>query len=243
MPEDGANDEQISAFFRRLLPDFYFVNTPLSRMRRHLELLRALPAQPLQIEFHCPPGAQFTELMLCGYDQTQPGLLGQVAGALSSLGINVHTAWIHPLRDPHVAHENAADFVINTLIMSENNFSRKLPLSSRNCEAIGAAFRAIIEAERAPTPFAATPLQLRELSITPAGRYTLIKVSAPNDDGVLHMVARAVAQLNLDIAHAQINTFENAIADTFFVTDAAGEPLIAAENDRIVARLRAMLEG
>ena len=243
MPEDGAQDERISAFFRCFLPDFYFVNTPLSRMRRQLELLRALPANPLQIEFHRPPGAQFTELMLCGIDQAQPGLLAQVAGALSSLGINVHTAWIHTLRDPHARDEAARDVVLNTLILSENYFRRTRPLTQRSCEAVAAALRAII-AGRAPAPDSAlSPMQLHELSVTPAGRYTLIKVSAPNDSGALHCVAGAIAQLELDIAHAQINTFENTVADTFFVTDAHGEPLDAANDSVLAGQLRALLSG
>ena len=240
MPEDGAQDEQISAFFRRFLPDFYFVNTPLSRMRRQLQLLRALPAQPLQIEFHLPPGAQFTELMLCGYDQAQPGLLARVAGTLATLGVNVHTAWIHTLLDPHAPDDASREVVLNTLILSENRFRRTRPLASRNCQSIEAALRKVIAEEMPAVAMARAPLQLNELSVTPAGRYTLIKVLAPDDSGALHTVAQAIAQLSLDIAHAQINTFENTVADTFFVTDANGKSL-EIEESIIAEQLRALL--
>lgn len=243
MPEDGAQDEQISAFFRRFLPDFYFVNTPLSRMRRQLQLLRALPEKPLQIEFHCPPGAQFTELMLCGTDQAQPGLLAQVAGALATLNINVHTAWIHTLSDPHACDEAASDVVLNTLILSENYFRRTRPLAPRSCKAVEAALRKIIVADAPSMALALTPMQLHELSVTPAGRYTLIKVSAPNDSGALHSVAQAIAQLGLDVAHAQINTFENTVADTFFVTDANGQPLESQNDSAVAEQLRTLLNG
>ena len=250
MPEDGAQDEQISAFFRRFLPDFYFVNTPMSRMRRQLQLLRALPAQPLQIEFHRPEGAQFTEMMLCGTDQAQPGLLAQVAGALSALRVNVHTAWIHTLRDPHAGSEHAGgedeaagDVVLNTLILSENYFRRTRPLTQRSCQTIETALRTIIAADAPSFTPVVTPMPLHELSVTTASRYTLIKVSAPNDGGALYRVAGAIAQLGLDVAHAQINTFENTVADTFFVTDAAGAPL-QIENDAALAnQLRALLSG
>ena len=242
MPEDGAPDEQVSAFFRRYLPDFYFVNTPLSRIRRHLQLLRALPDQPLQIEFHCPPGAQFTELMLCGYDAAQPGLLAQVAGALSSLGVNVHTAWIHTLHDPHTPDESHRNVVLNTLILSENSFQRARPLPQRSRNAVETTLRKIIGSDAPTIAFAPVPLSLRELSVIPAGRYTLVKVSATDDDGALHIVAQAIASLDLDIAHAQINTFENAVADTFFVTTAAGEPLPAQDDEIIAEQLRAALQ-
>ena len=244
MPEAGAQDEQISAFFRRFLPDFYFVNTPISRMRRQLQLLRALPAQPLQIEFHAPPGAQFTEMMLCAYDQPQPGLLAQVAGALSSLGINVHTAWIHTLCDPHAQDAaTASGVVLNTLILSENYFRRTRPLTKRSCQNIELALRAIITADKPAMAAPITPMQVHELSVTLAGRYTLVKVSAPNDSGALHCVAQAIARLGLDVAHAQINTFENSVADTFFVTGANGEPLQIENEVALAEQLRALLNG
>lgn len=243
MPDDGAPDEQIGAFLRDLLPDFYFVNTPLSRMRRHLQLLRELPHNPLQIELLCPPGAQFTELILCGYDQAQPGLLAQIAGALSALHINVHTAWIHTLRDPHAPAEKDNAVVLNTFITSENSFRRARPLTQKSCAAIERALRKIIQQQNAPVAVALPALNIDELSVTAAGRYTLIKVSAPNENGVLYAVAHAVAQLELDIAHAQINTFENAAVDTFFVTDAAGEPLEIERDFHIAEQLRALLSG
>ena len=249
MPADGAPDEQVSAFLRRLLPDFYFVNTPLSRMRRHLQLLRALPQNPLQIELNCPHGAQFTELILCGYEPAQPGLLALIAGALAAQNINVHTAWIHTLRDPHASDESALDelanaVVLNTFILSENSFRRTRPLTEKSCAALETQLRAIIAPEpRVPMEFAPTPLKLDKLSVTAAGRYTLIKMSAPNETGVLHTVARVVAHLELNIAHAQINTFENTVADTFFVTDASGQALDGEQASGIAEQLRALLSS
>ena len=246
MPAADDDDESIAAFLRRLLPDFYFVNTPRSRMRHHVELLRALPEKPLQIEFNRPPGAQFTELMLCAHDADQPGLLAHVAGALATLKINVHTAWIHTLRDPRARNNDfaRAEVVLNTLILSERHFRRTRPLLHKTQEAIARSLRAVLAAP-ADTSVKMTmaPLQIRELEASAAGQYSLIKVSAPNEAGVLFRVAQAVAELNLNIAHAQINTFDNAVADTFFVTDAAHQPLELAQIEPTAARLRALLEA
>lgn len=226
MPPEHAPDEQVVAFFRRFLPDFYFVNTPLSRMRRHLELLRALPQTPLQIEFHRPAGAQFTEMMLCGYDAAQPGLLARIAGVLADLRVNVHTAWIHTLRDPHGAGAPNAEVVLDTLITSENYLRRTRPLTHKTEASLAEALRALIEHPAVPAPQrGALPLPLRELEARAQGEYAVIKISAPDETGVLHRVAQTVAELGLNIAHAQINTFDNAATDVFFVTDAARAPL------------------
>ena len=256
LPADDAPDEQVSSFLRGLLPDFYFVNTPLSRMRRHLQLLRDLPANALQIELNCPPGAQFTELILCGYAQSQPGLLAQIAGVLALQNVNVHTAWIHTLRDPYAPAlasnapaldargEAAKSVVLNTFILSENSLRRTRPLTGKSRASLDAGLRAVIGQERrARADFAPAHLKLDELSVTSAGRTTLIKLSAPNETGVLHLVAQAVAHLNLDIAHAQINTFEDTVADTFFVTDAAGQPLAIDQETAIAQQLGALLSS
>lgn len=243
MPDADAPDEQVSAFLRRLLPDFYFVNTPLSRMRRHLQLLRDLPAKPLQIKLLCPPGAQFTELTLCGYESARPGLLARIVGVLAAHNINVHTAWIHTLSDPQFPSAPATPIVLDTFIVSENSFRRTRPLANKSCAALKKALRAVIEEQNPSAKPLVSTLQLDEISVTTTDLYTVIKISAPNESRVLFTVAQAVSQLDLNIAHAQINTFENSVADTFFVTDATGQPLSAAQDSHVAAQLRELLGG
>ena len=243
-PDADAPDEQVSAFLRRLLPDFYFVNTPLSRMRRHLQLLRDLPAKPLQIELICPPGAQFTELTLCGYQPARPGLLARIADVLAARSVNVHTAWIHTLVEPNWPAASALPIVLDTFIISETSFRRTRPLAHNSSLALSRSLRQTIASQNFPTKTQISPLQLDEISVTKAGIYTVIKISAPDESRVLFTVAQAMAQLDLNIAHAQINTFENAVADTFFVTDATtGQPLSAAQDSHVAAHLRALLSS
>lgn len=247
LPLESDSDEQTVAFFRRVLPDFYFVNTPLSRMRRHLELLRALPTKALQIEFHRPPGAQFSEMMLCGHDASAPGLLAGIAGALAALKINVHTAWIHTLDDPNRA-ETGADVVLDTLILSENYLRHTRPLTLKTQAIVASALRETlgetlgVAAPVAP-PRKTAALEIRELSLRAQGQYTVIQIEAPNETGVLFRVAQSVAAMELNIAHAQINTFEDTAADIFFVTDATRQPLAPTRFGDVEAQLRALLTG
>jgi len=248
-PGVGPSDAAITAFFRQLLPDFYFVNTPLSRMRRHLELLERLSTERVIVDFHRPPGAQFSELTLCAYDAAEPGLLSKVAGTLTALKINVHTAWIHTLADP-LKPKGGDDVVLDTLILSEPYFGRTRPLSQRTQANIRQKLKAVLDgtttvhqllAWRTRKPY--QPLRVYELHAADApGNCTLIKLRAADDNGVLYRVTRALAELDLNIAHAQINTFEKAVDDVFFVRNTRGM-LTHEEAESALSRLRAILQS
>jgi [protein-PII] uridylyltransferase len=250
IPAPDASDEAVHAFCRRFLPDFYFVNAPISRMRRHLELMRQLPAQPTIFDFHRPPGAHFTELTLCAHDDAQPGLLSKVAGALLALKINVHTAWIHTLSDPHDPSFSRR-IVLDTLILSELSFGRARPLVLKSQERVSNVLREVLEGQsnvaqllsksrrRAPAP-----LHLFDVSASPTNDgYTLLKLRAADDNGVLFRVTSALSQLQLDVAHAQINTFEKSVDDVFFVLNGRGGSLTQQEASYALMRLREMLQN
>jgi len=246
-PGIGPSDEQVHAYFRRYLPDLYFVNTPLSRMRRHLNLLGNLSHRPVQIDFFRPPGAQFTELVLCAYDDILPGLLSKVAGTLAALKIEVHTAWIHTLADPF-APETDARVVLDTLIVSEPYFRRTRAITPKTQKHITATLSEVLKGEiDVPTLLGRTqrrvnaPLVIHDLSATRVGPHTLIKLNAADDDGVLYRVTRGLAHLKLNVAHAQINTFEKNVDDVFFVSNEKGEPLSDAEIENLLPSLRVAL--
>ena len=248
-PRIGPTDEQVHAYFRRYLPDFYFVNTPLSRMRRHLQLLRDLPQKPLQIEFVRPAGANFSELTLCAYDDALPGLLSKVAGTLAALKITVHTAWIHTLCDPF-APDSQNRVVLDTLILSEPYFRRSRALSNKTQKQISAVLAEVLRDEiDVPTLLAKShrsanaPLLVHDLSATTVGNHTLIKLNAADDNGVLYRVTRALAHLKINIAHAQINTFEKNVDDVFFVSNQNGAPLEEAAIENLLPALRSALQS
>jgi UTP:GlnB (protein PII) uridylyltransferase len=72
--------------------------------------------------------------------------------------------------------------------------------------------------------------------------WTLIKLRAVDDNGVLYRVTRALAGLGLNIAHAQINTFEKSVDDVFFVSGAHG-PLDEPATEAALGRLKAVLQN
>ncbi len=64
---------------------------------------------------------------------------------------------------------------------------------------------------------------------------TVIEVRAPNRIGVLHRIARALADLGLDIRHATVQTMGEDVVDTFYVQGSNGRQITDAfHRDEIV---------
>ena len=67
---------------------------------------------------------------------------------------------------------------------------------------------------------------------------TVIEVRAPNRIGVLHRIARALAEVGLDIRHATVQTLGEDVVDTFYVRTRSGgrvtDPFHRAEIERAV---------
>ncbi len=248
-PGLGPPDEVVVAFFRAFLPDFYFVNTPISRMRRHLQLIGDLRAAPLLLDFHQAVGANFTELTLCAGDDAQPGLLSKVAGTLSALKINIDTAWIHTLRDPHDV-ESGRRVVLDTLILSESGGGAGRPLSAKTQARVREILTPILSGQSSALPSLAkilrraSPLVIEEISTAPDADGTLqITLRAADAEAVLFRITRVLASLGLDIAHAQINTFERSIDDVFFVSKSGGAAIEADQIPGLLELLRHALEN
>lgn len=240
-------DEEIVAWLRRFLPDFYFVNAPLSRMRRHVEILQKRPATGVVIEWHQPSGAGLTELTVCAPDFRRPGLLSQIALALVGLKINVHTAWIHTLADPFGAQNDAPRVILNTLLVSESYLGRSRALAVKSQKQVEAILRDVLGGQ-APPPVrprfwnqTAPSLQVLDASATTLGAHTIIKLRAHDEPGVLFRLTSILAALDWNIDHAQINTFEREVDDVFFVSGPNGEAFGPDESAACLERLRIAL--
>ena len=247
-PGLGPPDEVVIAFFRAFLPDFYFVNTPISRMRHHLKLIRALPTSPLIIHFYRPAGAHFTELTLCAGDDAQPGLLSKVAGTLAALNISVHTAWIHTLRDPHDI-ESGRRVVLDTLILSEKQSGMPRPLTEKTQTRVRETLTPILGGHTGVAQLFSkngrrpSGLAIDEIFAAPAREgMCQITLRARDEATLLFRVTGALARLKLDIAHAQINTFETSVADVFFVGKTDGAAIGTEEIPGLLDQLRRELQ-
>jgi [protein-PII] uridylyltransferase len=72
---------------------------------------------------------------------------------------------------------------------------------------------------------------------------TVLEVHAPDEIGVLHRIARTLADLSLDIRHAKVSTLGPEVIDTFYVVDANGEKLVElGERERAAAAILGAVE-
>lgn len=110
--KNAVESAQITAILRRVMPDFYFINTPAAHMTRHWSLLQRIQRTNRVLDFHRHAGARLTELTICAYDDIEPGLLSKVCGTLTALDIDIRSALIYTVNGEKLAQtigeENAS---------------------------------------------------------------------------------------------------------------------------------------
>lgn len=247
------------ALLRGIFPDSYFVNTPGSERVRHCRMLRSLREGDVQMEFHHHATGRFTELTLCAFDDHEPGLLAKVSGALSSLGIDVRTAFIYTIEAKDVGEYSPADegrrIAFDILFLSRRRYRKHdRALSEEAVQRTREALQSVLSGTksvafslrrtlRRPAP----PLRIDDLTISNEGGaarpFTKISLCAAGSDALLPRATAALASFGLDIRIAQINTQENSVADVFYVTGLDGKPLPEGELASLAARLQNALEN
>jgi [protein-PII] uridylyltransferase len=177
----------------------------------------------------------------------RPGLLSRVAGAISLSGLDVLAVDAHSSDDgmavevfkvasPH-GHAPEWERITNGV---RRALAGRLALDAR----IG---------ERARDSFITRP---RIKAATPAvpsvhvdndtsATATVIEVRAPDAVGLLYRVTRALAELDLDIRHAKVQTLGHEVVDSFYVRDALGEKVTDPDHLRELERalLAVLSEG
>ena len=88
---------------------------------------------------------------------------------------------------------------------------------------------------------AAAPLERRVL-FEPSADSTVVEVRAPDDAGLLHRVAGALARCRLDVTSAKVATLGHEVVDAFVVTD-RGAPLAPSRWPEVEAEVQHALTG
>jgi [protein-PII] uridylyltransferase len=159
----------------------------------------------------------------------RPGTFSKVAGVMALHGLDVLGAEAHSDEQgmaasefrvqPPATHSIEWGRVIDSV---ERSLRNELALEARLVE----------RAREYGTPRAKTAIPPAPPSVrfddTASSNSTLLEVRAPDKVGLLHNIAKTIADMGLDIRHARVQTLGNEVVDTFYVRTSMGKKLTDA---------------
>jgi [protein-PII] uridylyltransferase len=164
----------------------------------------------------------------------RPGLFSRVAGALALAGITIYAA------DAHSEERMAASrFRVEAPARTEIDWEEVIrdvrgAIDGRLAIDARLAHRNRT-ARRSPGLRLVADPTVR-VDNNASGTSTVVEVRAPDRPGALYRITRALADLDLDIRIAKIETLGNEVFDTFYVRTAGGGKLVDRDHVRELER-------
>lgn len=233
---DIAVSEEEAHAHTSLLPDRYFLQTSPADVQSHLLMVHRLlhsiagaesvgSLRPV-VEWRDGPRPGTAAVHIVTWDRA--GLFCKLAGALGASGLSIQSARIATRAD-HLA--------IDTFIVEEQGggLNTARDFATRVIEDALTGRREI----RPPAARARAGVPpLVEIYREAGGPRLIIEVHASDRLGLLHQLARVLAEHNLDVSFARIDTERGLVLDTFHAEPADH---VSAPGDDAVAQLRADL--
>jgi [protein-PII] uridylyltransferase len=183
----------------------------------------------------------FVDDELTVVDRDRPGLFSRIAGVLAVNGLDVLRA------DAYSTDDGMALAVFRV----ESPFGPALPwarvqhdleLALAGRLALNARVEARARAYARRPPVAARPARTAvTVDNETSSTATVVDVEAPDAVGVLYRITRALAELDLDIRSAKVQTVGHQAIDSFYVRDGRGEKVTDPEH--LVEVERALLHA
>lgn len=225
-----------------LLPDRYAASVPPRAVVRHAGSA-AEPLAPSEVRPRVTPsgdGHDIEVLDVVALDR--PGLFAKVAGVLALHGGSIVSAHAFTRRDGVAAdtfHVRRPDDVAVPRFWAAVEGDLVEAVAGRL--AVRARVERRASAFRRPRPVG-PQLPVRVESAPDAdGHATVVEVHAEDGVGVLYRIVAALAELELDIVAARIDTVGREVVDVFYVRDPSGRPLDADHADEVALAVGAAL--
>jgi [protein-PII] uridylyltransferase len=209
------------------------ISTGVDELFPTTQQLEALAAGGRRIDHH--------EGVLTVMTDDRPGMFSRVAGVLALHGLDIVLAAAHSTDDGRAL----AEFRVNDPVRTETPWDRVVADLNRALDGrlalharVGERARAYRH-RRAPSAGLATAMvAFDDHASTDA---TVIDVQAPDGIGVLYRITRAMAELDLDIRSARVQTLGHHVIDSFYVRDGRGDKV--TDTDARAEIERAILHG
>lgn len=237
----------VDRFFASL-PTPYFRRTRLRTVALHFELLRTLKSSP-------PVALEVVERPSRGYGvvhvatRDRPGLLSLVTGVLAAHGLNILGAELH----------STSDGIAIDLFRVQNSAGQVPSGDAERWDAVRTDLAAVLRGDQAVDVLLAPrtdrdrqrrgrgPENDRPTRATidqeASELHTIIDVETRDRPGLLHLIARTLAEHGVSVTLARVTTESDLAHDTFYVTDAEGRKLMDAEAGVVAAALRQVLDA
>ncbi len=238
-----AGDDEFAAHVARFAPAYWLGAAPES-LARNTRIMRRADRRknPYAFAARADKGSSVTEVTL--YAADQPGLFARVAGAMAYSGVNIVDAKIMTTTD---------GMVLDTFVIQDRS-GRAVDSEKRLDELAGNVEAAVcdeFDPDRALTRQTRLPSRTTVFKVVPrvlvdnqaSQLHTVVEINARDRPRLLYDVTRTLAELELSITSAHIQTFGERAIDVFYLKNKFG---LKIENpgqlDGITARLIEILE-
>ena len=184
------------------------------------------------------PGAAHRELLAVGEELVElkgheltvvtldrPGVFSRVAGALALHGVEILEAQLH----------TEGEWALEVLRVGGGVGLEERPRQVENDVRLALDGRLAVRArlirrardyryQRVTTARPAVPQVIVDNELS--SRYTVLEVRGPDSIGLVYRITRAMADLDLDIFSAKIQTLGDDVVDSFYVRDGAGRKVV-----------------
>jgi len=223
-----------------LLPEKYALYTPLQQILSHIRLCERLQNKPVVTLWTPHPQSGYTELIVSTLDL--PGRFSQIAGTLAAMGICILSAQLNTRDDEIVIDTFQVGDAAGNAILDSEAWSRVDRLLNDIITGIRSLEEVLGERLQEDIGRSVKPPIAPRVRIDNeiASQCTVIEVQAGDSFGLGYRLAKAIADLSLNILSAKLATEKGYAFDVFYVQSKEGEKITSSfQMTEILERLRA----
>jgi [protein-PII] uridylyltransferase len=153
----------------------------------------------------------------------RPGVFSRVSGVLALHGLGVLAADVHSEDGWAIEQFRVTAGLSGVVDWPRVEADVGRALAGRLALTARLADRAHTYAARRRSPVNAPPVVCFDDAASAAS--TVLEVHAPDSIGLLYRITRALAELDLDVRRAKVQTLGESVVDAFYLCDAHGEKL------------------
>ena len=217
-------DQQLDA-----LPVFYLMTEDPEQIARDLDAIQQLVDPDVQINFSYDAESDTVTYRIFASPSYEDGFFHKVAGILSGLRNNIHTA---------VSCSAADGTIVARFAVTDNDFEGEVPQS--RMDTVATAVTEVLMGQRTMESifrksglFQQTSKERSMADIDPqvcidndcSDQYTVIDVFAVDAPGLLYTLSRTLYRHVLSVQLARIGTSIDRVVDVFYVTDRYGNKI------------------